>query len=655
MNIMMISLLLYAGSVEPANLPIFRLILFGLSTPALAILLPPFLSGARNEFSSRAPSVDVLIACGSVSAFAVSAVNTLRGSGPVFFDTCTMLPVLVTLGRVIESCAKSRAGDLLHGLETLLPATALRLGPDGEAEVPHAALEPGDLIRVRPGERIAVDGLVLDGTSCIEEAAFTGEFLPRNCTGGDRVLAGTVNGSGPLLVRAERTGSDLLLQRIVQLVHQAWRAPSPAERISDRAAKRFIPVTMLIALASLLAWTLAGEPARGLFCALSVLVVACPCTMGIATPLATSLAVVRAARSGILVRGGAVIERLAGIDLVFFDKTGTLTRGEPQLISLELFEATEREELLGRLVPLMSASGHLLGQAVVAEAAREGIAAGSASRLHLFPGRGVSGAVSWRGSTQEVSAGGERFSQEGSRSAAADYGTVAGEGSVIEVAWEGKLRGRLQFHDPVRPDAAWCVDALGLAGVATVLLSGDRLPAARSAARAAGIERVEAPRTPEGKFLIVRSAVESGSTVAMVGDGINDAAALAAAGVGIAFGCCTDLARHSGNVVVLSQRLTQIPWLIGLGRKTARIIYGNFAWSFCYNFVALAAAAFGLLHPLLAALAMVASSFTVLANSLRISGFPDSPADSGSARAGAAVEAAVSHPPPVDSTAQSVA
>jgi heavy metal translocating P-type ATPase len=621
MNIMMISLLLYSGGIEPETTPVFRLILLGLATPALAILLPPFLAGALRECSAKKISLDALIACGSLSAFAVSAVNALRGSGSIYFDTATMLPVLVTLGKIIEACAKTRAADLLHSLQSLLPASALRLSSAGPVEVTLAALRPGDLIRVRPGERIAVDGRVLEGTSSIEEAAFTGEFLPRICRPGDSVIAGTINGTGSLVVQAERTGAELLLHGIIDMIDAAWLKPSHTERIAERAATLFIPALLLLAAGSFICWSLLGNLGQGLMSALSVLVVACPCTMGIATPLATSLAIARAARAGIIVRGGSVMERIAAANFFFFDKTGTITTGEPVLQEIQLVDqAVGEDELLGRLAALETADGHLLARSVVATALRRGCAVGSVSQVQMHHGCGISGAVEWQGVIRQTTAGSEAFVRGGIDDTSE---SEAGSHTVIAVAWDGELRGRLLFNDAVRPDAQQCVKALQVLGISSALLSGDRLPAAAAAASQTGITRVEAPRTPAQKLQAVSDSMAAGQVVAMVGDGINDAPALAAAQIGIAFGAGMELARQAGNVIVISGRLMQIPWLIGLSRQTGRIIRGNFAWSFGYNAVALGAAAAGLLHPLLAALAMVVSSLTVLGNSLRITGYPD--------------------------------
>ena len=621
MNVMMISLLLYAGSVEVHTVPLFRLILLALAAPALAILIPPFLSGALRELAERRMSLDLLIALGSLSAFSVSAANALRGTGEVYFDTATMLPVLVTVGKLIEASAKRRATDLLHALEALLPRTALLVTPAGSEEVALDSLRPGNLVRVRPGERIAVDGRILEGTSCIEEAAFSGEFLPRLCAPGDDVVAGTVNGTGSLLVLAVRTGERLLLHGIAEMVQQAWRNPSRSQRIAHRAASLFLSLVLSLAGGTLLCWSLYGDTGQALLSALSVLVVACPCTMGIATPLATSLAIARAARAGIVVRGGSAMEGIAGTDTLFFDKTGTVTSGFLALQKIELLDPhLTEEELLGRLAALESASEHPLGRAVMEKANQAGVQLGRAERVEVLPGSGISGVVTWKGVATEVRAGSSGFLEGEGATESPD-----GHGSAVHVAWDGRLRGRLSFGDTIRPEAPRCIASLRKQGLECVLLSGDRLAAAEAVAGEIGMGRVEAPRTPAQKLESVTRAMASGRRVAMVGDGVNDAPALAAAQTGVALGGGMELARQAGNVVILSGRLSQLPWLISLSRRTASIIRGNFAWSIAYNALALAAAAAGLLHPLLAALAMAASSLTVLGNSLRIARFPDDP------------------------------
>jgi heavy metal translocating P-type ATPase len=341
--------------------------------------------------------------------------------------------------------------------------------------------------------------------------------------------------------------------------------------------------------------------------------------MGIATPLATALAMGRAAREGVLVRGGDVLERIGQITTAFFDKTGTVTTNHPQVVAVEVLDgATPDAELLGCAATLESGSEHSLARAIVAEARKREVEAGRLLSLEAVPGMGVRGKIQWRGMERTVVAGTEEFARAGGGSLL----PPAGYGTVVCVAWDGKVRGRITLADEIRPGAAASVEQLRRQGISTALLSGDRAEVADAIGRRVGVDRVEAPRLPEQKILAVRAAEKDGHVAAMVGDGINDAPALAAAGVGIALGAGTDIARQSGNVVLLSDRLEQIPWLIRLSRYTRRIVMQNLLWAFGYNAVALAAAAMGWLHPLLAALAMVVSSVTVLGNSLRIQRFP---------------------------------
>jgi len=685
MNVMMLSVLLYTGSVEPQAAPTFRWVMLGLATPAMAVLGYPFVLGAAGEIARRRLSLDTLIAAGALAAFGVSAANTIRGAGHVYFDTATMLPVLVTLGKLIEATAKTRTGRLVRILETLLPATALRVEADGCAtvglsdravpaqgtagqasrgtggaythlrEVALAELRVGDRVRVRPGERIAVDGRIVEGRTTLDVAAFTGESGPRTCGPGDAVLAGTVNGAGGIVVEAERTGEGILLRRIIGLVEEASSssAAAPSVRMAERVAAAFVPMVLALAVAAGLFWSFRGSVARGGLAALAVMVVACPCAMGIAAPLATALAIGRAARAGVLVRGGDVLERVGQVGTMFFDKTGTVTTNQPAVTAVEsLVSGVTEDELLGWLAGLESGSEHAVARGVIAEAKRRGLEIGSVSDLQAFPGQGVRGVVAWRGETRQVAAGTAAFVRPGEHEQEHEHG----RGTEVVVAWGGKVRGRVLLADQIREDAAEAIRRLHEAGVATVLLSGDRLVAARAVGERIGIGAVDAPRRPDEKIAALRAARAGGLAprssssgvpvplfqygdrrlfperkrsqspgVGMVGDGLNDAPALAAADVGIALGAGTDLARSAGHVVLLSDRLVQVPWLVRLSRRTRRIIAQNLAWAFGYNAVALGAAAAGVLHPLLAAIAMVVSSLTLLSNSVRIQSFPDEP------------------------------
>ncbi len=618
MDVMMISLLLYTGQIETAAIPAFRWILLGLAFPTMLLLGYPFALGAGREFRRKQFRLDALIALGSFTAFLVSAWNTIRGQGLIFFDTATMLPVLVTFGKIIEATAKTRTGKLIRGLETLLPKKAMRIEPQGIVEVDIQTLRVGDRLRVRPGDRFPVDGRILEGATVIEEAAFTGESLPRTCGPGDCIVAGTVNGNQSVVVEAQRVGEALLLNRILAMVEEARMTSSPSERISEKMAAVFFPFVLLLATGAGMVWFWIDGPAQGGSAALAVLVVACPCAMGIATPLATALAVGRAAQRGILVRGGQVLESIGKIKTICFDKTGTLTTGKLILQKVETLDpAVGEDEVLAWAAGLETASEHPGARAVVAMAHEKNLGGGTVSNVEVFPGLGIRGQVSRKGITREITVGSEKLlpSPLGPSPNGESFLTM-------NVGWQGKIQGRIYLKDSLRPEADFTIRQLKKEGIETVLLSGDRRDVAQSTGRQIHIDHINAPLPPDEKIRVLRHFSTSHNLVAMVGDGVNDAPALAAVPVGIAMGAGMDLARQAGNVILLANDLSQIPWLIHLSRFTRKIIFQNLAWAFGYNTVALAAAATGLLHPLLAAVAMVISSVTVLANSLRLQNYP---------------------------------
>jgi heavy metal translocating P-type ATPase len=633
MNVMMISLLLYTKTVEADSVPFFRWLLLGLATPAMLILEYPFVLGCLEEFRRRRLSLDTLIAMGSLTAFLVSAVNTLRGAGHIYYDTATMLLVLVTFGKLIEATAKHRAGKLLRVLETMLPQSATLMRDGRPCPVTLDSLRLGDIVQVRPGERIPVDGDVVEGATTVEEAAFTGEPAPRLCQTGDRVIAGSVNGMGTILVTAQRVGEQLLLYRMIQMVEDARQQPSSTQRLAERIAAVFVPVVLALSVGTGCCWFLMGNASQAGMAALAVLVVACPCAMGIATPLATSIAISRAAREGIVVRGGDVMERIGQVRTLFFDKTGTLTVGRLSVSCIESLDPTLSEsELLAWLAGLESGSEHAIARAILNAAAQRQVAFGTVRDVQIIPGRGARGHVTVGPKTRLVMAGTEEHlaamavpcpAEESPEERLTDM-------TQVVVAWDGQVRGRVFLADSPRPGAREAVGQLQAAGLGVCLLSGDRFGPVQVLARHLGIAQYHASCLPDRKIERVRAAKGVGSSasnvVGMVGDGINDAPALAAADVGIAFGAGTELARQSGNVVLLSNRLKDIPWLVALSRYARRVVRQNLFWALGYNMVAITAAVLGVLHPLLAALAMVVSSLTVISNSARLNFFPKSEA-----------------------------
>jgi heavy metal translocating P-type ATPase len=624
MNVMMVSLVLYSDAITSIGgqaIHVFRWVLLALSAPVLLILAPPYLVGAARELRQGRPNVDSLIAIGALAGFGVSAVHVVQGRGHIYFDTATMLLVLVTVGKLLEASAKTRAARDLKDLLQLAPPQARLLTLGGEREVPAASLQRGDRVRVRPGERVPADGAVAAGRSAVQEAALTGEPLPRPVAPGDGVYGGSVNGEGEITVAVTAGGEEALVAQIGRLVDRAQRERAPVERLAARIAAAFIPTVLAIAAGAFAYWLWRGDAARGGMSALAVLVVACPCALGLATPVAVSVALARAARQAVLIRSGEALEALAQVTAVFFDKTGTLTQGRPQLQHIACSEGScTEQEALSWLASLESSSEHVVGRAVVEAAAAQRLPLGQAEAFLAFPGQGAWGRVRRGAESRELWAGTPALlAAQGIDVPAADFPPGASAtASLLFVAWEGQVRACAALADTPRPDAAAAVSELQQLGLEVAMLSGDRRPAAEHIARAVGLSRVEAELTPEAKLERVRAARRRGAVVAVVGDGINDAPALAEADAGIAMGSGTDLAREVGDVVLLGEGLTRIPWLLHLARAMRRTIRGNLLWAFGYNLVALTLAFFGLLHPLLAALVMLGSSLFVLRNSLRL-------------------------------------
>ena len=641
MNVMMVSLLLYTDPVadigEQARL-IFRWVLLGLSTPVLILLGLPFVAGALGEIQRRTVSTNGLVTLGVFSAFGVSAANVIRGDGHIYFDTATMLLVLLTLGRLLEATAKSRTARVVRGLLELAAPKARVLTADGEDEVRPEDVTPGQRVRVKPGEKIPVDGRVIAGVTTVEEAAFTGESVPRTCRSGDRVFGGSLSADGEIIVEAEGVGEGSLLAQMVRLVREAQNRRAPVERLVDRVARVFASLVLLVALGALAYWHFARSDAeRGAMSALAVLVVACPCALGLATPLATALGVSRAACAGILIRSGEVLERLRDVSRVFLDKTGTLTRGTMALTDLARVghACVSRDEALSWLASLESASEHPIGRAIVAAAAEANVPLGTVADFRARAGEGAAGTVTLNGATRQVVAGTADF--------VADMGLRGSDGALggrpagttqVYAGWDGQVQAIASLSDRLRPEASEAVADLLRMGMTVSVVSGDRGPVVAQLAERLGLEDVRGDCTPDLKIAAIRDArgllgggarvpaCGGGGMVAMVGDGINDAPALAEADVGIAMSSGTQLAQEASDVTLLGDDLRRLPWLFGLAQRTYRTIRQNLVWAFGYNLVMLSLAFFGLLHPLLAALLMLASSFFVLGNSLRLAQHP---------------------------------
>jgi Cu+-exporting ATPase len=557
-----------------------------------------------------AADMNTLVAVGTWTALLWSWVVLLRGEGgALWFDSAAMIVALVLVGRWLEARAKQRAGDSIRRLLELEPQTARVERGGEEIELAASEVQVGDVCVVRPGERLPADGEVVSGHSAVDESMLTGESMPVEKEAGDLVKGATVNRSGALRIRATRVGADTAFARIVDAVRDAQASRPPVQAMVDKVAAVFVPAVILLALGTLLFHGLDGSWEVAVVRAVTVLIIACPCAMGLATPTAVVVGVGRGADKGIIFRDAAALEQIARVRVVAFDKTGTLTVGRPEVKRVVAAGGVGEEEVLRAAAAAEDLSEHPLAKAVLEEAKRRAIRWEEVDFFRAVPGRGVR----VKASGAEILAGSPRFLRE---EAVALPGEFAG--TVVAVARAGTFLGHLEIADPLRPTTPEAVRALRDLGLRPVMLTGDAEGPARAIAREAGVEEVHAELLPEQKLERLRSIPES---TAMVGDGINDAPALAAADVGIAMGSGTDVAIEAGHATLVKPDLRGVPAAVRLGRRTLRTIRQNLFWALVYNVVAIPAA-MGLfpftVTPTYGAAAMALSSVTVVTNSLRL-------------------------------------
>lgn len=573
----------------------------------------------------RRPNMDSLVALGTAAAFLYSTVATFlpnllpSEARNVYFEAAGVIVVLILFGRLLEARAKGRASDAIQTLIGLQPKIA-RMVKDGvETDRDIALLVVGDIIRVRPGERIPTDGLVLEGQSTVDESMMTGEPIPVPKAKGDAVTGATVNGTGALMVQTTRVGADTALADIVRMVREAQGARLPVQDLVDRITAIFVPLVLAIALITLVAW-LVFEPQFALVAAVSVLIVACPCAMGLAVPVAIMVGSARASELGILFRQGDALQRLSDVDLVAFDKTGTLTEGAPRLTHVALAKGAARDHVLRFAAAVEAQSEHPIARAIT-KAADD---TPHATDFKAFPGLGTEAMVEGH----MVKVGSARMMMESGLNLGdleGEANTRAAEGETpVFVAWDGDVRAMLSVSDPIKEGAANAVRSLSSAGIGVALVTGDAKATGQAVGAKLDIANIVAEALPETKVAALETFGAQGKT-AFVGDGINDAPALAAADVGIALGTGTDVAMETADVVLMSGDPGGVPKAIGLSRRTLQIIRQNLGWAFGYNILLIPVAAgvlyptFGvLLSPMLAALAMALSSVAVVTNALRL-------------------------------------
>ncbi|MET4677038.1 MULTISPECIES: copper-transporting P-type ATPase [unclassified Luteibacter] len=600
----------------------------------------PFFARGWRSLNPWSPNMYTLIALGSGVAWLYSAIafavpsafppsmRDMHSQVAVYFESAAVIVTLVTLGDLLELRARRRTGEALRALLGLVPKTARRIDPDGhEGDVAIDSLRVGDTLRVRPGETVPVDGTVLDGESHVDEAMLTGEAVPVAKRAGDRLTGGTLNGHGAVTLRVDHVGVDTVLSRIVALVAEAQRSRAPLQRVADRVAAWFVPLVVVAAIVAFAAWWAFGPapvPAHALVAAVSVLIIACPCALGLATPMSIMVASGRGAQAGVLFRDATAIEALRDIDTLVFDKTGTLTEGQPVLAALHTFGG-DRGFALGMAAAVERPSEHPLARAVIAAADAEGIAIPAVSGFQVYVGRGVSGRVDGH----DVVLGNSRLMEDERVELGATHDIAAKArakgATVMYLAIDGRLTAVLSLSDPIKASSKPALEALREAGVRCIMLTGDTAATADAVAASLPIDEVHAGASPEDKARIVAELKAAGARVAMAGDGVNDAPALATADIGIGMGNGSDIAIRSASVTLLKGDLAGIARARALSEATVRNIRQNLFFAFVYNAVGVPVAA-GVLYPLtgwtlspmIAALAMSLSSVSVVTNALRL-------------------------------------
>jgi Cu2+-exporting ATPase len=621
MNIMLFSLLLYAGAFTGANarmLPWIDLLLWSLATPAVVILGGPFLRETLVDAAERRLAASALIVLGVGAAYVYSVIAAIEHSTHVYFDTAAMVLMLFTVGRYLEAAGRAGAARDLEPLLAAESECATVVEGDVERRRPAREIDAGMLVRVRPGERIAVDGVIVEGCSHVDEAVITGES--RHVTKGvdAAVIAGSINLDGPLLIRSTATGTATRWAQICRSVRDALIRRTPTQRIADRVVGVSVPLVLVLGALTVLYWARYLPPDRALLAGLAVLVVACPCAVGLAAPLATALGIGLLARRGCLVREPGALEALARTRLLAIDKTGTLTSGSPRVVAIHS-EGVSTDEVLARAAGLERHSEHGLARAIILAAKRRGLTPILAHDVRIVPGRGIRG----RAAGQAVAAGNAALVRDLGWTVAPALErrgcSLEADGySVIYLGWNGRICAVLSLEDSPLPEARWTIRSLRNRGLDVVLLTGDLPAAAQRLAASVGIEHAHAGLCPQAKRAALDRQRQSYGVVAMVGDGLNDGPVLAQADVGIAVGCATDLARQAASIVLPPAGLSLLPWVVDVARAVRATIRTNLMWAFGYNLVALSLAALGLLQPVLAAAVMAGSSLLVVTNSLRL-------------------------------------
>jgi heavy metal translocating P-type ATPase len=603
---------------------LFRYATLLFAMPVLLLLGGPLFAGAWQAIRRATITADILILLGVLGAYLYSIVSVLRGAGSIYFEVGCVVLAFLTLGRWFEATSKLKMGQALDELAKLLPDSVHLIRGNTMRDVAREELYVGDVVRILAGERSGVDGQIIAGAAEIDEQVVTGESRTISKAAGDRIFASTLNLDGDLRVRVTSAAGDEVISRIRQLVELARRTPGHYQRLADRIAFWFVPITTVIAVGAAIHRGQADGLGAGILAGLAVVLIACPCAFALATPMAVWTAMGRAAREHVLFRNGLALEGLARIDTIYFDKTGTITTGQAEVDALILANNADRRDVLDRAGALAAASNHSFSIAI-----RQYVAGlqrtTRIATVRTVPGKGLAGKLDLDDEDGETFMGSRRMMKEQGWSIPPSLNRIAHEcgdkGSFVYLAFQNRVQAMFVLREQLRADTRAAFTACADLGLQTAVLTGDRVLRAEKLGVELGCD-VVAEQMPHEKVSVVQAARNDGRHVAMVGDGINDAPALAAADVGIAMGCGADLSRDSAGVCLLSNDLLRLPWAISLARRTVRIIQQNLFWAFVYNIGGIGLAVTGQLNAVWAGAAMVASSFFVVTNSLRLGRFP---------------------------------